>query len=92
MGRYVKQFRRRVGMALGPSEERNFTMWVGYELRGVEKDLSDHGLFRVDSLSDEEVAERYAVHQFRTVNEDETEIYRFLGLDDPPDHHGKESP
>ena len=47
VGRYIKKFGR-VGHALGPSEERGFAMWVGYDIVGVDDDLSALGLVRVD--------------------------------------------
>ncbi|HEX2122160.1 MAG TPA: hypothetical protein VHL59_11005 [Thermoanaerobaculia bacterium] len=56
MGRYVKKFTR-IG-SIGPTEERGFAMWVGYDIAGVEEDLSEHGLIRVDDWTDEQLAER----------------------------------
>ncbi len=50
MARYVKKFTR-VG-SMGPTEERGFAMWVGYEIDGVDEDLSEHGLIRVDDDAD----------------------------------------
>lgn len=59
MGRYIKRVTR-VG-SIGPTEERGFGIWVGYELAGVEDDLSEHGLIRVDDWTDEQLAERGVV-------------------------------
>ena len=56
MGRYIKKFAR-VG-AIGPTEERGFALWVGYDIDGVEEDLSELGLIRADELSAEELAQR----------------------------------
>lgn len=56
MGRYIKKFTR-VG-SIGPTEERGFAMWVGYDIAGVEEDLSEHGLIRVDDWTDEQLAAR----------------------------------
>ena len=56
MGRYIKKFAR-VG-AIGPTEERGFALWVGYDIDGVVDDLSHLGLIRVDDWTDEQLAER----------------------------------
>lgn len=56
MGRYIKKFTR-IG-SIGPTEERGFAMWVGYDIAGVEEDLSEHGLIRVDDWTDAQLAER----------------------------------
>ncbi len=39
MARYIKRFSR-IGLALGPSEERSYGLWVGYDIAGVDDDLS----------------------------------------------------
>ena len=57
VGRYIKKFGR-VGHALGPSEERGFAMWVGYDIVGVDDDLCERGLVRVDGWSEEQLAEK----------------------------------
>jgi hypothetical protein len=59
MGRYIKRVTR-VG-SIGPTEERGFGIWVGYEIAGVDDDLSEHGLIRVDDWTDEQLAERGVV-------------------------------
>ena len=59
MGRYIKKFTR-IG-SIGPTEERGFGVWVGYDIAGVEDDLSEHGLIRVDGWSEQELAERNIV-------------------------------
>ena len=47
MARYVKKHKR-LG-SLGPSEEKGgAVLWVGYELEGIDEDLSEYGLIRVD--------------------------------------------
>lgn len=56
MGRYIKKFAR-VG-AIGPTEERGFALWVGYDIEGVADDLSDEGLIRVDDWSEDELQKR----------------------------------
>jgi len=59
MGRYIKKFTR-VG-SIGPTEERGFAIWVGYEIDGVDEDLTEHGLICVDGWSDAQLAEHGVV-------------------------------
>ena len=54
MSRYIKKFKSTI--ALGPTEERGFPLWVGYEIEGVSGDLP--GLVNVDDWSEEMLAER----------------------------------
>ena len=56
MSRYIKKFSR-VG-AIGPTEERGFALWVGYDIDGVSDDLADVGLIRVDEWSEDALRER----------------------------------
>lgn len=56
MSRYIKKFAR-VG-AIGPTEERGFALWVGYDIEGVSDDLSEAGLIRVDDWPDDELKTR----------------------------------
>lgn len=74
MGRYIKKFAR-IGHSLGPSEERGFAMWVGYDIEGVTDDLSAHGLIRVDGWPDERLA-AYDVVTFKPVTAAELGIER----------------
>ena len=46
MARYLKKFTR-VG-SMGPTEERGFAVWAGYDIVGVEEDLSAFGLIRLE--------------------------------------------
>ena len=78
MGRYIKKFSR-VGHALGPSEERGFTLWVGYDIVGVDDDLSSAGLTRVDGWSAGELA-KYEVTSFARVEPGDVEMYEKLGI------------
>ena len=55
MGRYLRKLTR-VG-STGPTEERGFAIWVGYDIAGVDDDLSEDGLIRVDDWSDAQLAE-----------------------------------
>jgi hypothetical protein len=59
VARYIKNVRRQ-SMSMGPTEERGAALWVGYDLAGVEDDLSHLGLLKVD---DEEAA-RHGVTSF----------------------------
>jgi hypothetical protein len=56
MSRYIKRFKSTI--ALGPTEERGFPLWVGYDIEGVSGDLSDAGLVNVDDWSEEMLRER----------------------------------
>ena len=78
VGRYIKKFGR-VGHALGPSEERGFAMWAGYDIVGVDSDLSAHGLVNVDEWTDDELA-RYDIETFTRVEPDDEATYRKLGI------------
>lgn len=55
MARYIRKFSR-IGHSLGPSEERGFAMWVGFDIADAEGDLSAHGYTNVDRWSDEQLA------------------------------------
>jgi len=78
MGRYVKQFKR-LGSA-GPTEERGFAIWAGYDIVGVDDDLSAQGLLNVDGWSDEEIAAR-AIATFLRVEPDDDATYAKLGIE-----------
>jgi hypothetical protein len=78
MARYVKRFSR-IGHALGPSEERGFALWAGYELVDVDDDLSSAGLLRVDDLPEGEL-ERLGVVAFARVEPDDAATYAKLGV------------
>jgi len=51
MSRYIKKFKSTT--ALGPTEERGFALWVGYEIEGVDGSLS--GFVNVDEWSEEKL-------------------------------------
>lgn len=78
MARYIKRFAR-VGHSLGPSEERGFALWVGYDIEGASGDLSHVGLTAADGLSPEELHER-GVTSFVHVGADDEELRSKLGL------------
>jgi hypothetical protein len=77
MARYIKKFSR-VG-SLGPTEERGFALWVGYELEGVDADLDSAGLVKVDGWSEDELA-RHGVTSFTHVPRDNAPMRAKLGV------------
>jgi len=77
MGRYIKKFTR-VGSA-GPTEERGFAIWAGYELVDVDDDLSQYGLINVDAWDDARIAE-HGIAKFLRVEANDDATYRKLGL------------
>ena len=74
MSRYIKKFRSTT--ALGPTEERGVPLWVGYDIEGIDDDLSDLGLLKADDLSDDELRER-GVTTFTRVDQP---MYEKLGI------------
>ncbi len=79
MSRYIKKFGR-IGQALGPSEERGFAMWAGYDIVGTDGDLSGAGLINVEGWSGEQLA-AYGVTTFARVERDDVETRRKLGIE-----------
>ena len=77
MARYIKKFSR-VG-SLGPTEERGFALWVGYDIEGTDTDLSSAGLVKVDGWTDEELA-RHRVTSFVAVSRNDTAMRVKLGI------------
>lgn len=77
MSRYIKKFKSTI--ALGPTEERGFALWVGYDIDGVAEDLSHAGLVKVDDWSEEMLAER-GVTTFTRVAQDDEATYEKLGI------------
>jgi hypothetical protein len=73
MSRYIKNVAR-VASSLGPSEERGYAMWVGYEIVGVDDDLSHLGLLKADDAGDR------GVTSFVIVEPDDAAMYEKLGL------------
>lgn len=78
MARYIKQFKR-LGSA-GPTEERGFAIWAGYDIVGVDDDLSDLGLVNVEGWSEAEIASR-GVRTFVPVAPDDEVTYAKLGIE-----------
>jgi hypothetical protein len=73
MSRYIKNVAR-VASSLGPSEERGYAMWVGYDIVGVDDDLSHLGLLKFDEADD------HGVTGFTLVEPDDMAMYEKLGL------------
>lgn len=74
MARYIKKLTR-VGSA-GPTEERGFAIWAGYEIVGVDEDLSEIGLMKAD---EDEIAAR-GITTFLRVEPDDEAMYVKLGI------------
>jgi hypothetical protein len=74
MARYLKKFTR-IGSA-GPTEERGFAIWAGYEIVGVDDDLSAYGLLKA---SEHESEARGVTTYVRVEPWDET-MYAKLGI------------
>ena len=73
MSRYIKNVAK-VAASLGPSEERGYAMWVGYEIVGVDDDLSALGLLKAEDGDDR------GVTTFTVVEPDDAAMYEKLGL------------
>jgi len=73
MGRYLKKFTR-VG-SMGPTEERGFAVWAGYDIVGVDEDLSAFGLIRID-----DAPPGHGVTTFTRVEPDDETTYERLGI------------
>src|ERR1051326_522182 len=74
MGRYIRKLSR-IGQSLGPSEERGFAMWVGYDIAGASGDLSQYGLVNVDGWSEAQLGE-YGVAAFKRATLEEIERWK----------------
>ena len=77
MSRYIKKFKSTT--ALGPTEERGFALWVGYDIEGVSNDLSSAGLMKVDDWSEEMLRER-GITSFTRVEPGDSATYEKLGI------------
>jgi hypothetical protein len=77
VARYLKRYRT-LG-SLGPTEERDAGLWIGYDIEGFDDDLSHAGLIRADELPPDEIARR-GVAAFTIVAEDDEMMRRKLGI------------
>lgn len=66
-------------MSLGPSEERRFEMWVGYEFPDNNLDLQSRGFICVDDWSDDELAAR-GITTFSHVHLEDRDLLARLGI------------
>jgi hypothetical protein len=78
MARYIKRFKSL--SSAGPTEERGFAIWAGYDIVGVDADLSAQGLLNVEGWSDEELAAR-GVIAFLRVEPADAALYAKLGIE-----------
>ena len=78
MARYIKKFTR-IGSA-GPTEERGFAIWAGYDIVGVDEDLTAYGLLNVDGWADDEIRARGVTACLRVEPEDDA-TYAKLGIE-----------
>lgn len=78
MGRYVRRVKG-IG-SIGPNEERGAAaVWVGYDLVGVEDDLTHAGLERIDDWPEDRIA-ALQVTGFTRVEPDDRTFYERLGI------------
>jgi hypothetical protein len=73
--KYIRKLTR-IGSA-GPTEERNFAIYVGYDLDGVSGELP--GFLCVENWSEAQLAE-YGVTRFRLVEPRDRDTYAKLGI------------
>jgi hypothetical protein len=78
MARYVRKFGR-IGHALGPSEERGFALWVGYDIESPPADPAHLGFIAVDDWPQEKIDE-LGVKSFVIVRAHDQDLRRKLGL------------
>jgi hypothetical protein len=77
MSRYIKKFRSTT--ALGPTEERGVPLWVGYDIEGVDEDLSGIGLLKADDFAEDDLRER-GITKFTRVAAGDQTMYEKLGI------------
>ncbi|HYR28466.1 MAG TPA: hypothetical protein VEU30_08370 [Thermoanaerobaculia bacterium] len=73
MARYLKKFTH-VG-SMGPTEERGFAVWAGYDIVGVDEDLSAIGLIHI-----EDAPADHGVTTFTRVEPDDAATHEKLGI------------
>lgn len=78
MGRYLRKVKG-IG-SIGPNEERGAAaLWAGYELVGVDDDLSEWGLVRIDDWPEDRIA-AHGVVAFTRVEQDDAAMWEKLGV------------
>ena len=73
MARYLKKFKQ-IG-SIGPTEERGFAVWAGWDIVGVEDDLSRYGLVRLEDAPPD-----HGVTVFARVEPEDEATYEKLGV------------
>ena len=73
VSRYIRNVAR-VAASLGPTEERGFRVWVGYEIDG---DFSAEGFICVDDWTEEKLAE-HGVTSFTRMENSQANLPRIL--------------
>jgi hypothetical protein len=77
MARYIKKHTR-IG-SMGPTEERGFALWAGYDIVDVDGDLTALGLVNVDGWTEAEIAS-HGVKIFKRVEPGDAAMRATLGL------------
>lgn len=78
MGRYVRKVKG-IG-SIGPNEERGAAaVWIGYELVGIDDDLTHVGLERIDGWPEDRIA-ALRVTGFTRVEPDDRVMHERLGI------------
>jgi hypothetical protein len=72
MARYIRRFSR-IGHSLGPSEERGFALWVGFDIEDADGDLSAYGYTNVEGWSAEQLAS-YDIATFKRTTREQLGI------------------
>jgi hypothetical protein len=77
MARYIKKHTR-VG-SMGPTEERGFAIWTGYDIVGIDEDLTSLGLVKIDDWSEAQIA-AHGIKSFARIDPDDHPTYAALGI------------
>lgn len=71
MARYIKKFKTLASS--GPTEERGFAIWAAYDIVGVDDDLTQYGLTKVEEWPE-------GVAAVTRVEPDDHALYAKLGI------------
>lgn len=78
MGRYVRKVKG-IG-SIGPNEEKGAAaVWIGYDLVGIDDDLTGAGLERIDDWPEDRIA-ALRVAGFTRVEPDDLVMHERLGI------------
>ncbi len=64
---------------MGPTEERGFAVWVGYDIAGVDDDLTPLGLTKIDDWLPEQIA-AHGIKTFAHIAPDDHAALTALGI------------